>query len=268
MPCRLAAGGGVEDAGELAAPAAVVEPGHDRQDRAGEIGGSGGAAALIGDHPQPAGLARRCQHGADEILPRRRVHPGRSQHDRTGAAGEHRLLAGKLSAAIDAGRARGIGLDIGRTLGAVEDVVGRDMDERNAGIRAQGGQRRRAVAIGAGGRFGGGLGGIDRSPRGGIDHQPRRGGEGKRDRLRPVEVEIGPSGNDHIRPACERPRELAGAAGDQDRRHQRVNQSASRSRRRGSLRSFSDSTASVSATGQGSARSESFQITPRSAAGS
>ena len=43
---------------------------------------------------------------------------------------------------------------------------------------------------------------------------------------------------------------------------------ASQSARRGSLRSLSDSTASPGATGQGSARSGSFQITPRSAAGS
>ena len=47
----------------------------------------------------------------------------------------HGALAGLLARAVNPERIDRIVLPIGAALGAVEDIIGRDMDQRNAGIR-------------------------------------------------------------------------------------------------------------------------------------
>ncbi len=268
VPGGLARAGRMEDAGVFVAPAGADSV-DDGEDRIGEVRGRGRAAALVGDHAQRARLACGAEHGADEVLAVGRVDPGGAQHDRARVGREHRAFAGELRLAVDAGRAGRVVLHVGRALGAVEHVVGRDVDQRDAGLRRQPRQLRRSGGIRALGRFAVALGCIDGGPGGGVHHQ-RRGGsaEGGGDRLRPVEIECRPSHPDQ-RPVApgpvERRRELARAAGDEDRAGHSVNQ-RSVSRSRGKSWSLSDSTAPPGSTGQGRARSGSSQITPRSEA--
>ena len=128
MPGGVAAAGGMEDAAEAVLPP-IRQPIGDGEDGGGEVGGGGRTAALVGDHAQPAGFARGIEHGQHEILAGRRIDPGGAQHDGMGARCKHRLLAGQLARAIDAHGTGRVGLDIGRALQPVEDIVGGDVDE-------------------------------------------------------------------------------------------------------------------------------------------
>ena len=76
------------------------------------------------------------QHGAHEVPAGRRIHPGGAQHDGARAGVQHRCLAGELARAVDALRRHGVGLDVGLALGAIEHIVGRDVDQWDAGRRA------------------------------------------------------------------------------------------------------------------------------------
>ena len=134
------------------------------------------------------------QHGADEVLAGGGIDPGGAQDDRLGAGCEDGLLAGQFAGAVDALRRDRVGLDIGFGLGAVEHVVGRDMDQRDVGRGAQPRQDGWAVAVGAVGGIGIGLGGIHRGIGGGVDHQAwSDGAESRLDRLRVVEIEVRPA---------------------------------------------------------------------------
>ena len=53
--------------------------------------------------------------------------------------GRGRLLAGQLGAAVGGERRRLVGLDVGRALGAVEDVVAGDVDDAGADRGGRGG---------------------------------------------------------------------------------------------------------------------------------
>ena len=102
-----------------------------------------------------------------------------------GQAGADGALARLLAGAIDRGGIDGILLDIGAALAAVEDIVGRDMDQGRADGLAGFGQGRRPVAIDGEGELGLALGLVDGGVGGGVDHQigllgdhrfPRSGG--------------------------------------------------------------------------------------------
>ena len=80
-------------------------------------------------------------------------------------------LARLLAGAIDRGGIDGILLDIGAALAAVEDIVGRDMDQGRADGLAGFGQGRRPVAIDGEGELGLALGLVDGGVGGGVDHQ-------------------------------------------------------------------------------------------------
>ena len=275
VPGGLAGSRGVKEAAEPRLPAFALDPAEDGEDGSGEFGGRGRLAVLVGHHAEMLGLAACADHRAHEVPPRGRDDPGGAQHDGVAADGQHRLLAGKLRGAINAERCRRVGFDVGRALDAVEDVIGGDMDERDPRLGSQHGEPGGAVPVGAEGRRRVILGGIDGSVGGGVDHRGeavRR--EGRRDRLRPVEVERGTADVKHRQgPPCPRQRggELPTASGDEDRpRHQArawLNQ-AGQSTRRGRTRSFSDSTARSGPIGQGMPRSGSLQSTPHSVEGS
>ena len=261
----------------------VPQPRRDREDRRCQVPRRGRAAPLVRHHAQPDVLLRGAQHGAHEVLAGRRIHPGGPQHDGARPCGQHGLLPFQLRRAVHASRIGRIGLGVGRALGTVEHVVGRDVDQRDAGIGAVRRERRRAGGGARPGRFRRGLRRIDRGPGGGVDHEGRLHGLHRlRDRRRAVEIERRATHATHDRAAflLHRRCELPGAAGDHDRRHGpqtsllfpslkgwrpgTPQNSGGASAQRGSSRSLSDSTASPSPTGQGSARSGSFQATPRS----
>ena len=147
------------------------------------------------------------------------------------------------------------------------------MDQRNPGLGAVARQGRRPLGVGPRGGLGIGLGAVHRGIGGGVDHQRRRQPRQQRGQLvRPVEIEFRPPGPHQVPPAGQRHDgggELAAAAGDQDGAAPGSNLGhsvyhGSHAASRGRAASLSDSTASPGATGQGSARSGSFQITPRS----
>jgi hypothetical protein len=86
-------------------------------------------------------------------------------------SGTHRDLAGQLAAAVGAERGDRIVLPVGRLLAAVEDVVGREVDEgqvaRGAGPRNRG----RTLLVGGEGRRGLALCLVDGGVGGRVDDQ-------------------------------------------------------------------------------------------------
>src|SRR6185369_2238615 len=93
------------------------------------------AQHLIRHDPQRSTLASEAEHGLDEVaLPRtlRTGEPEQSAHAEdhgTVAALERQTLARELRLAVDAHRSGRVRLEVGRALGAVEDIVGREVDE-------------------------------------------------------------------------------------------------------------------------------------------
>lgn len=100
-------------------------------------------------------------HGLDEVMPLA-DDPG-AAHDVVARAPGHGDVAGGLGLAVDGQRAEGLvlGVDLG---GAVEDVVGGDVDQRDPVRGAGAGEQRRAGGVGLPGGHAalGGLGPVDR----------------------------------------------------------------------------------------------------------
>ena len=179
-------------------------------------------------------------------------------------ASEDGLLARELGRAIDAGWPGGVGLKVGRTLVAVEHVVGANVDQRDAGLGAEPGKNGRAIAVGAGGGVRLLLGRVDGGPGGGVDDKGRlRRRESRADRLRAVEVQVGAA---HAVDAAatllqQGGGQLPGPASHQGGHCGNQPRAASKP---GSTLSLSDSTAAPGSMGQGRFRVGSFQRTPRS----
>ena len=75
-----------------------------------------------------------------KFLPVGAVDPRCAQDDVPRIAGANALLAGKLAAAIGIERRGGVRFNIGSALAAIEHVVGRDVNERNAEAASLGGK--------------------------------------------------------------------------------------------------------------------------------
>ena len=88
---------------------------------------------LVGHDVEGVTVLGELQHRRDEVASVRSVEPCRAHDERVGVRGTNGPFSGRLGASV--GRLRGLRvLDIVRFLGAaVEDVVGRDVDE--LGIR-------------------------------------------------------------------------------------------------------------------------------------
>ena len=71
------------------------------------------------------------------LRPKATVNPRGPQDEVLGMPGADRLFSGSLGAAVDAERRDRISLDVGAGLRAVEHVVGRDVDQRDAGAGAR-----------------------------------------------------------------------------------------------------------------------------------
>ena len=165
----------------------------------------------------------------------------------------------------------GSDLDVGRALHPVEHVVGGNVDQRHPGPGAPGGQRRRAIAIGAAGRVGA------RSRRGRPRCRRRRSPPATAGRRRRVPAATSRAGRNRMRggrPAAAAPHRPAAAsalaswpaaAGDEDRPSRLLmasclrpdevsirNQALAVREPRQLRRPCRTSTASAAATGQGS----------------
>ena len=109
-------------------------------DRRSEIGGERRRQQLVGDHRQRALLARSGDHARHEVAALRcaavqPVETGGANDERTGRVGERGVLAGELGDRVDAARVRQGVLVVRLGAGAVEDVVGAQVDEPRAGLR-------------------------------------------------------------------------------------------------------------------------------------
>ena len=88
------------------------------------------------------------QHRLDEVAAADAEQPGGADDEVALVGGGDRLLAGELGAAVGRERRRLVALHVGRALGAVEDVVGGDVDEHGRRLL----RRRGGDVAGAGSR--------------------------------------------------------------------------------------------------------------------
>ena len=157
--------------------------GVDGEDRLGDIHGGGGAADLVGDHAERLTLDGEAHHRLQEIGAVNAVDPGGAQDRVSRVGGAHRGLAVGLGATVDAERCDRIVLGVGAAPAAVEDVIGREMEDGHAGCRRVASASTRGPATLP--RCGGvrlALGPVDGGKTGAIDHQarPPRGDHGGR----------------------------------------------------------------------------------------
>ena len=96
--------------------------------RLGQVADVGRRAGLVGDDAHLVALCAEPQHRPDEVRAGPAEQP-RAAHD---PALAHLALALELRPAVDRERARLVGLDVRLALRAVEDVVGRVVDDRHA----------------------------------------------------------------------------------------------------------------------------------------
>ena len=170
-------GPGLDGAGARAAVGAVggVRPQHV-EDGLGHVAREGQAAQLVVDHgdlPKPVlgvgDAVGQALHGLDEVAALADDPAG--AHDVVARAAGHGDVAGGLGLAVDGKRAEGLILCV-HLGGAVEDVVGGHVDERDAVLGAGAGQKRRPGRVGlpGGGTALGGLRFINGRVGAAVDH--------------------------------------------------------------------------------------------------
>lgn len=196
------------DAPNVSGTSAGTELRRNRKNRIRQMRNVGRVAALVGHDAQLGAFLRQAHDGAQEILSVRRIEPG-GAHDQVprirSPDGEFTF---EFGAAVDACRFHRIGFDVGLRLGAVEHIVGGDVNDR-AGVSAgRGCEHGGTVTVD--GKRGAGivLGLVDGRVRCRVDHQIWAQGrqDGSDGRL-VQQIEPGPSQCDHIETAT-RPRDV------------------------------------------------------------
>ena len=124
VPGALAGGRHVVDA--------VLDPLDQADDPVGEVPGVGRRADLVADDEDLVPGCRRGAASSRRSCGRRSRRAGRADDEVALVGGGGRLLAGQLGAAVGRERRRLVALHVGRALGAVEDVVGGDVDDAGA----------------------------------------------------------------------------------------------------------------------------------------
>src|SRR6266536_5655288 len=94
--------------------------------RLGEMAYERGASALVVDDRDFLALGSEGEHRADKVLPGPPEEPGAADDP----AGPHLALALELRAPVHGEWARLVRLDVGLTFATVEDVIGREVDDR------------------------------------------------------------------------------------------------------------------------------------------
>ena len=130
----------VEDAAQAPLAGSLEQVAAHRDDAVGDVERARRRAVLIRHDRDLVAVARQAQHRFDEILAERAVDPGGAQDDVVAQLPRATACSpASLVAPVDPERPDRIVLAVGAGHGAVEDVIGRDMDHRNArrrGIRA------------------------------------------------------------------------------------------------------------------------------------
>ena len=123
----------------------------DEQQGGGQIAGVGGGAHLVVNHAQGVFFVSESQHRFDKIVAELAVQPGGADNDGVGAGAGQGALAFEFGPAIDRARRGRVLFAVGAARGAVEHVVGRNVQHADTvfgGRFAQnlGGQRIDALA--------------------------------------------------------------------------------------------------------------------------
>jgi hypothetical protein len=176
---------------------------------------------LVADDAEVGALAGELEDGADEVLAGGAVDPASAEDEVRDAGGGDGELAGELAAAVDIEGVGGVGLDVGRGFGAVEDVVGGEVYEDGAEGFGFGGEDFRCGGVEGEGEVGFGLGLVDGGVGGGVDDPAGLDlVDDFADGCGIGEVELGAGGREELAEGREGAGEgladLAGDAGDED----------------------------------------------------
>ena len=146
MPTRFTVTGEVIDSGVVIA---VGRPKllDDRKDGHSQICSGRRRPALVFHNPHHGLLVGQPQHGTHEIIAVGTVDPRGAYHGGARTGLEHRCFARKFRRAINILRRRNVVFAIRRPFASVENVVGRDLDERDATSCCPGGKQHRSIAI-------------------------------------------------------------------------------------------------------------------------
>ena len=158
----------------------------------GDVRRIAGTTVLVCHDADLGAILGQPQHGAHEVLAVGRINPGRPKHEVVGRSAGDPPFALQLGAPVGGDRSGGVGFEVGCALGPVEDVIGRQVQDRRTQFPRD--RRQDAGTFGVeakrGVRFALGLvdGRVGRSRYDGVgvDGPQRRG-----DRLGPGEIEIG-----------------------------------------------------------------------------
>jgi len=174
----------------------------DGEDRLRKIAGRGRPPGLVVDDASLVALGAQPEHGLDEIGAERAVDPGRAQDQVLAVGGADGALAGFLAARIGALRIDLVLLLVRNAGGAVEHVVGGDVDEGQVRLRSLRGEHRGAVAVHLKGARLVALGLVDRGIGRGIDDDRRRVlGDCRGDCLRIANIGVAMGQCHHVVPA-------------------------------------------------------------------
>ena len=208
---------GLAEADRLAPPAT-----EQCDQSVGEIERAARIADLIVDDGKFIALARKPHDGLDEIVTERAVEPGGADDQMIGRGGANLLLADQLAPPVGAGRSGRVVLAIGALADAIEDIIGRDVDDRNTALAGDAGQGAGGIAVEPHREVGLVLGLVDVGKSGRIDdHSGRDPVDRAGKRLGAPEIEFGSSGEDRFEPVDrrrlpgERKRQLTVTSGDE-----------------------------------------------------
>ena len=129
VPRRLAGGDEVVEAGGEVVRGPVGEPAEDLGRDVGEERSRGGRADLVRDDVQAVPLRREAEDRLHEVLPDRAEDPARPEGEVLRAARREGFLSVPLRGPVDAHGGGAVTFLVGCELRAVEDVVGRVVDD-------------------------------------------------------------------------------------------------------------------------------------------
>ena len=145
-------------------------PGH-HENAVSDVKRIGRRAELVGHHGNFRALVRQRQHGADEVLPKRAVDPGGAENDVVGLSRRDCPLTGQLASPVDVHRIDRIAFDVRTIESAVENIVGRQLNDRYFQARSGGGDRLGPAMVDGEGKLGLRFREIHSGERGGVDHE-------------------------------------------------------------------------------------------------